>query len=298
MTPDALTHRLTEAEQLYFEEQGHLHIENALTEEQVDGLKAAVDKLHGDAIEAGITEEGKPWGKADLIGQDDAFLDILDNPRVLPKIWDILGWNIYLYHSHLHVKPPAPSDVEEGEGWMEFHQDSGRVSIEQRTFPQARLSLKVGYFLTDVSESGRGNFYIIPGSHISPTIPISSEVGRDPAEARSEGMPDGAAPVCAEPGTAVLFDRRLWHGRSANHSDLTRKALFFGYGYRWIRPKDPTTVDHILHRLDPIQKQLLGAQSGPNGVYVPKDEDVPLRSWLVEQLGEEAVLEMDQVTAG
>ena len=48
-------------------------------------------------------------------------------------------------------------------------------------------------------------------------------------------------------------------------------------------------MDHILHRLDPIQKQLLGAQSGPNGVYVPKDEDVPLRSWLVEQLGEEAV---------
>ena len=98
MTPDALTHRLTEAEQLHFEEQGHLHIENALTEEQVDGLKAAVDKLHGDAIEAGITEEGKPWGKADLIGQDDAFLDI---PRVLPKIWDILGWNIYR-HIHMH----------------------------------------------------------------------------------------------------------------------------------------------------------------------------------------------------
>ena len=43
-----------------------------------------------------------------------------------------------------------------------------------------------------------------------------------------------------------------------------------------------------------IQRQLLGAQSSPNGVYVPKDEDVPLRSWLVEQLGEEAVVEMDR----
>ena len=295
MTPDALVHALTEEERIHFEEQGHLYIENALTDDQVEVLKSAVDRLNRSAIDAGTTEKGKPWGKADIIGQDDAFLDLLDNPRVLPKVWGILGWNIYLYHSHLHIKPPAAPDAEEGEGWMEFHQDSGRVNLEQRIFPQTRLSLKVAYHLTDVSEPGRGNFYIIPGSHLSPDIPISSEIGRDPAEARSEGVPENAVPVCAEPGTAVLFDRRLWHGRSANHSQLTRKALFFGYGYRWIRPKDPITVDHIMDRLDPIQRQLLGAQSSPNGVYVPKDEDVPLRSWLVEQLGEEAVVEMDRV---
>ena len=295
MDTEALSHLMTDEEREHFEREGYLFIPNALSPEEVDALTSAVDGMRTTAIADGQTTVADNWGKADLIGQDDAFLNIIANPRVLPKIWGALGWNIYLYHTHLHVKLPAP-DAEEGEGWMEFHQDSGRVNIEMRTFPQARLSLKAAYFLTDVSEPERGNFYIIPGSHISDNIPISSEIGRDPAEARSEGVPEGAIPVCAEPGTAVLFDRRLWHGRSANHSDLTRKALFFGYAYRWVRPKDPMTVDHIWDRLDPIQRQLLGDQVSPNGRFVPKDDDVPLRRWLIEHLGEEAVLAMDAPT--
>ena len=43
---------------------------------------------------------------------------------------------------------------------VEWHPDSGRVNIELETDPRPRLSLKVAYFLTDVSEPGRGNFYI------------------------------------------------------------------------------------------------------------------------------------------
>jgi ectoine hydroxylase-related dioxygenase (phytanoyl-CoA dioxygenase family) len=31
----------------------------------------------------------------------------------------------------------------------------------------------------------------------------------------------------------VLFDRRVWHARSVNRSNLTRKAVFFAYTYRW-----------------------------------------------------------------
>ena len=184
MDTEALSHLMTDEEREHFEREGYLFIPNALSLEEVDALSTAIDGMRSTAIADGLTKEADNWGKADLIGQNDAFLNIVDNPRVLPKIWGAMGWNIYLYHTHLHVKLPAP-DAEEGEGWMEFHQDSGRVNIEMRTFPQARLSLKAAYFLTDVSEPGRGNFYIIPGSHISDNIPISSEIGRDPAEAEA-----------------------------------------------------------------------------------------------------------------
>lgn len=295
MDQSALSHLMTNAEREHFESEGFLFVEDALSDQEISSLLSKIDQGHDTVLKAGTKNPGDSWGALDIVARNDDFLNLVDNPRVLPKVWGAMGWNIMLYHSHFHVKPPAPG-ADEGEGWMEFHQDSGRVNLETRTFPQPRISLKVGYFLTDVSEAGRGNFYIIPGSHLSGDIPISSEIGRDPGESSSEGIPEGAIPVCAKPGTAVLFDRRLWHGRSGNHSEHTRKAMFYGYGYRWIQPKDPMTVKHVLDRCDPIRRQLLGEVVSNNGRYSPVDEDVPLRGWLLEHLGEDAVAKMDQQT--
>ncbi|MYF55347.1 phytanoyl-CoA dioxygenase family protein, partial [Candidatus Poribacteria bacterium] len=261
----------------------------ALTSEIVEHLTHAVDKLHNEALSTGRATEGNHWGFSNFLHQDDVFLNLVDHPTTLPKVWGILGWNIFLYHAHMHVKPPAPQDAEKGDGWLEWHQDSGRVNIEMETHPRPRLSLKVAYFLTDVSEPGRGNFYIRPGSHLSDVPLPESEISRDPREKIADDVPNDAMPVCVEPGTAVLFDRRLWHSRSPNTSQITRKALFYGYGYRWIRPKDDMTVEHLYKRCDPIRRQLLGAAVKNNGRYVPTDEDVPLREWLIEQFGEDVV---------
>ena len=292
MDPDILKHALTEEERSHFEEKGYLIVENALSVEEVDHLTSAIDRLYTEALDSGKAKPGDQWGSSDYIWKDDAFFNLVTCPTTFPKIWGILGWNIFLYHAHMHIKPPAP-DTEPTEGWMEWHQDSGRVNLEVRTFPAPRLSLKIGYFLTDISETGRGNFMIIPGSHISKEVPEFSEVGRDPRERTADRIPDEGMPVTVKPGTAVFFDRRLWHGRTANHSDLTRKVLFYGYGYRWIRPKDEMQVEQLHDRCTPIQKQLLGFAARNNGRYTPTDEDVPLRTWLIEQLGEEAVAAMD-----
>ena len=292
MNGECLAHLLTEEEQNHFEEQGYLYVPNALSTDVVEQLTHAVDTLHNKALATGRTTPGSPWGWSDFLREDDALLNLVDWPRTLPKVWGILGWNIYLYHAHMHVKPPAPPDAKEGEGWLEWHQDSGRVNIELETTPRPRLSLKVAYFLTDVSEPGRGNFYIRPGSHLSDMPVPKDEISRDPREQTADDVPDDAMPVCVEPGTAVLFDRRLWHSRSPNHSQLTRKALFYGYGYRWIRPKDEMTVEPLYERCDAIRRQLLGAAVRNNGRYVPTEEDVPLRGWLIEQFGEKPAYAM------
>jgi ectoine hydroxylase-related dioxygenase (phytanoyl-CoA dioxygenase family) len=88
--------------------------------------------------------------------------------------------------------------------------------------------------------------------------------------------------VLVKPGTAVFFDRRLWHTASPNWSDITRKVLFFGYGYRWIRTKDDMTVQTLWEKSDPIRRQMLGYGVNCNGFYTPTDADVPLRTWLKE----------------
>ncbi len=297
MNKQCLSHLLTEEERNHFETQGYLYVPNALSSDMVEYLATAVDKLHKKALATGRAKPGNHWGFSNFLGEDDAFLNLVDNPTTLPKVWGILGWNIYLYHAHMHVKPPASPDAQDGDGWLEWHQDSGRVNIEMETHPRPRLSLKVAFFLTDVSEPGRGNFYIRPGSHFS-DVPLSeSEISRDPREKTADDMPDDAIPVCVEPGTAVLFDRRLWHSRSPNTSQITRKALFYGYGYRWIRPKDDMEVEHLYERCDPIRRQLLGDAVRNNGRYVPTDEDVPLRGWLIEQFGEDAVYSQSPVGA-
>jgi len=213
-----------------------------------------------------------------FIPDSPLFQDLVDDERILPMVWGILGWNIYLYHAHVIVTPPSgePRD-EKTFGW---HQDSGRVNQEIESHPRPRLSLKVGYFLSDASEEGRGNFWVVPGSHLSDTLQ-RPEGGL--------GQPAGAIPVLAKPGAAVFFDRRLWHAGTPNWSQVTRKVLFYGYGYRWIRTKDDMTVRDLWPTCSPIRRQLLGGAVNANGHYSPSDEDVPLRVWLREHSPEEAV---------
>ncbi len=53
--------------------------------------------------------------------------------------------------------------------WM-WHQDGGIQNHDLETHPRPRMSVKVAYFLTDVGEPGRGNFSVLPGSHMGDTI--------------------------------------------------------------------------------------------------------------------------------
>jgi len=56
-----------------------------------------------------------------------------------------------------------------------------------------------------------------------------------------------------------------------------------------LRPRDNMTVDHYMDRSDAIRQQLLGAATGGMGYTSPSDEDVPLKDWIKEHLGEMAV---------
>jgi ectoine hydroxylase len=281
MDPACLEYCLTEDERREFEENGFLIIEDALPPALVRDLVAVVDRL--DAEYRPLLGRGPHdlLSLRDFIGKDDLFLELLDWPRTFPKVWGILGWHIQLYHTHMNVTPPLPSRQELPKKRLQWHQDSDRLNRDMETHPRPRVSLKVGYFLTDTSAAGAGNMTVLPGSHLQDSIPLPEDGVSDPA---------GAVPIRVKPGAAVFFDRRLWHTPSPNRSDQTRKVLFYGYSYRWLRPRDDMTVAHLMERSDPIRRQLLGASpTGGYGYTSPTDEDVPLRGWLREHLGPKAV---------
>jgi ectoine hydroxylase len=270
MNPACLQYRLTDEERDIFNEKGYLIVENALSQQQIDLLTAETDRIYERKIRDGHDPKTALF-YPNFIPDHEAFLNLVDYEKILPKVWGILGWNIYLYHAHMIVTPPnGQTKNDKTFGW---HQDSGRVNWEMESHPRPRLSLKVAYFLSDTSVPDRGNFWIVPGSHLNDSLELPAD---------RQGQPEGAIPVCVKPGTAVFFDRRLWHAGTPNWSDVTRKVLFYGYGYRWLRTKDDMTVQQLWEKSDPIRRQLLGAGTNCNGYYSPTDADVPLRTWLKE----------------
>ena len=272
-----LEHRLTAVEKQEFNETGMLTIENALSAAQVAQLTTVADQIYAAKVAEGHDERTALF-YPNFIPDSPLFANLVDYERVIPKVWGILGWNIYLYHAHLIVTPP--SGQPEDNKTFRWHQDSGRVNVEMESHPRPRLSLKIAYFLSDTSVAGRGNFWVVPGSHLQDNV-------ERPAD--GVGQLPGAVPVLAKPGTAVFFDRRLWHTASPNWSDITRKILFYGYGYRWLRTKDDMTVQDLWPESTPIRRQLLGGGVNANGYFSPTDEDVPLRVWLRDHSPEEAV---------
>ena len=115
----------------------------------------------------------------------------------------------------------------------------------------------------------------------------------DPIKARSKdvGMwePPGAIDLAVPAGTAVLFDRRTWHSAARNFSQVTRKVIFMGYSYRWLRGHDYSLYpDWLLDKADPIQRQLLGDSAKVGGHWQPSEFDVPLKGFLDRARGQGA----------
>lgn len=282
MNRESLNHCLTEEERVAFDRDGYFIVPDVLSSAQLTRLNAAFDRIDAEVRAAKGIGPHETQNILDFIGRDEAFLELLDYSPVFPKVWGILGWNIQLYHSHMIITPPRAPGAEIPKKRLGWHQDSGRLNFELETNPQPRISLKVAYFLTDCSVPGRANLYVIPGSQTTNKPASLNDPDKDPE--------DGQA-VLVNAGSAVFFDRRIWHASSPNHADFARKVLFYGYSYRWLRPRDDMSVAHYLDRCDPIQQQLLGvSHSGGHGYSSPKDDDVPLRGWLREHVGENAVM--------
>jgi ectoine hydroxylase len=273
-----LDHLLTDAERSAFDADGFLLVRDALGEPLRSEIESIVDEHDSEFRSTPGVGPFNVLNEHDLIGKEPRWLELLDLPATFPKVFGIMGWHIKLFHTQLLVTPPVgPAAQPGGYGW---HQDNNRMNRDLETEIHPMISLKVGYFLTDVSAPGHGNLCVVPGSHRLTRGEFV--VGRD-------GQPSGAIEVLANPGDAIVFDRRLWHSASSNRSARSRKFLTFGYSYRWLQPKSAMRHDDLLTMVDPVRRQLLGACTSANGYYDPQPEDVPLREWMEANLAAQTV---------
>ncbi|WP_233624919.1 phytanoyl-CoA dioxygenase family protein [Actinoplanes sp. ATCC 53533] len=277
---------ITSEQRAEFLERGLTLVRGALSEGQRERLEAAVDRVYAEERSAGRVRDNGALHMLGFLPRDEAFGDLLTVPTVFPYMWGIAGWNIYTHHNHLDVTPPTPDDEPPTWGW---HQDGYRQNSDPETMdpaqPRPMFSLKVGYVLSDLSRVGRGATMVIPGSH------LSNSLDRPADTSQPHEPPRGAMEVTANPGDAFIFDRRLWHSRSPNTSVVTRKILFVGYTYRWIRPLDDMPIDRTSqwwNNRTPVQRQLLGEAPDNLNYWGVKgdgyvDQDIPLRRELRER---------------
>jgi ectoine hydroxylase len=276
MDSSCFQHLLSDDEASEFEERGFLVLPAVLTEEMLAALQQLAAEHDREFRADPSVSEYAVLNLHDCVGRADPYLDLVDWPQTLPKVWGILGWNIQVFHTQLIVTPPThPAATPGAYGW---HQDNNRMNLDiEIAPPHPRVSVKVGYLLSDAPEPGMGGLAVVPGSH---------RWGRPPGEG---GDVRGAVEVCGRAGDAVLFDRRIWHSATTNTSPATRSVLMYGYAHRWLRPKSEMSFEPgFLAALDPVRRQLLGWATSANGYFDPTPDDVPLREWIREHLGEAA----------
>src|ERR1700736_6233076 len=106
---------MTAEQRRSFEEQGFILIENFFSQTEFDRLLGAIDEVGARVrAEKGLVEND-PFALRNALSHHAAFLDLIDNPRILPLVVDAIGWNIQIRTTHLDVRPPYPAGLEPGE---------------------------------------------------------------------------------------------------------------------------------------------------------------------------------------
>lgn len=158
-------------------------VRDALSASDACSLHAALDDIHAvklaedatrpDPAHRDIPHRMAIFSTANSLGTNPTVLELIRNSYILPKVVDILGWNISLYHAHANITPGPDANglVVDGQGratsqlaqqpprgqekTFGWHQDTSRVNIEMDAHPGPRLSVKVAYFLTDLTSDSQ-----------------------------------------------------------------------------------------------------------------------------------------------
>jgi ectoine hydroxylase-related dioxygenase (phytanoyl-CoA dioxygenase family) len=267
--------KLSDEQRRHFDEQGYLIVRNAVDDETMTRLIEAGDRLIGsDRTENRQKSNERYDGFRNVISLEDAFIPLLTNPKTVPLIVQLLSPNIHLMTSHLIYKypdPPGTPETRRDPGW---HQDIAGTNTDLGHADLPRMVIKVAYYLTDLSEPKSGATLFAPGSN-NLKEPLRKPDG--------QADPDNTVEPLLHAGDAVLFENRTWHAGAVNFSGRTRKAVMFGYGYRWMSLLDGTAYpDELIDKVDDVGKQLLDGLKDPQGRFIPGGINKPLMDWARE----------------
>ena len=299
---------MTDQQRQSFDEQGFIVIRDFFSQPELDRLLGAIDTVAARLRADKGMGENEPFALRNALTQHEAFLDLIDNPRILPLVVDAIGWNIQIRTTHLDYRPPYPEGLVPGElgtgggadhtaGYknLQWHPDLAGQYLFEAPSLDGRLpfmEIKVGYYLSDLTQRNSGAICLVPGSHRRPPSELRDMQYRVPEDQYVE--------LNVPANTALVWRTQVWHCVTPNLSNKIRKVFYVGYHYRWLRPTDYIHQDSdLIARSSPIRRQLLGALDdagdplGGDPFWEPSSrywliknwDDVPLKKWAEERAG-------------
>jgi ectoine hydroxylase-related dioxygenase (phytanoyl-CoA dioxygenase family) len=241
---------LSEDDRQRFDEQGYLVVRNALSQQQIEQLTAASDRLlASDQVQDRARLSTSYDGFRNVIAHGgEAFERLLTQSRTVPLAAQLLSRNLQLHTSQLiykHPEPEASDPLLLSPGW---HRDIHTIPSDLGEEGNRRLEVKIAYYLSPAHGRRSGVTLVAQGSNCWTRQPNFDSSG-DP--------PDVVVPDL-DPGDALLFENRTWHAAQVNTSSCIRKCIIYGYSYRWLRPDDWIhQAPELLERADPIGRELL-----------------------------------------
>ncbi|MBT3268569.1 hypothetical protein HN371_15545 [Candidatus Poribacteria bacterium] len=210
---------MTNEERFLVDVEGYLLIKNVLTQEEVARLNALADEAFPMKPEdEGIrrTSRVTEWG--------DPFKDLMDHPKVLPYLLDLIGPRFRLDHDYCIFMPKGATGGNlhggengagrgyEGDHWYRFRDGEMRNGLCVFTF-----------FLAHADE-GDGGFACVPGSHKANYLSyLPGDVRRFERAAHYVKQP------AVEAGDVLFFTEALIHGTMPWTADHERRALLYKY---------------------------------------------------------------------
>ena len=246
---------MNEIETYEFDRLGYIVIPDFLTDEEVEGLSAAIDALEEDALAgvgrppdkisaygleyrhdaergyfvSGAREEGNTLIIEDFYNADPAFDILIDHAPTMNYIRAIVKERPTINNSEIRIRYP---------GNQTGSHMGGPVGRKHRYYYSGQgidcMMVRMVYFVHDVGP-GQGEFCVVPATHKSNML--------SPYEGRNPDTEPGMIGLPVKAGDAILFTENLRHGGLTNRSQQTRKTLHVGYGPYWMKSQNHSTMD-------------------------------------------------------
>jgi ectoine hydroxylase-related dioxygenase (phytanoyl-CoA dioxygenase family) len=223
-----------------FHEQGYFILEKAMTDEQLEGLRAEcqryIDKYEAEMEAKGVTTLGiNHYKKRYFISNRGAESSIITSFLFSDLMAEVcqatLGDDVYLFNEQYVVKA---AEVGLKFSW---HQDSGYIGHYHRPY------LSCWCALDDMTEEN-GTIHVLPyeraGMKPDDLIVHTVEEGSNDKVGYRGDDPGITAIVPA--GSVVVFSSRTFHSSGANTTDKMRRSYLAQYSAEPIMSKDGSKI--------------------------------------------------------
>ncbi len=237
----------TPDQRLAYERDGFVMIHSLFDAEEIGILREAIER--DPQLRESLYDRKDSEGKATRMATwnhpgDSAYGLAARSHRVVDTMEDMLGGEVYHYHSKLTAKEPRV-----GGAW-EWHQDYGYWYHNGCVYPYM-ASVMVAL---DHSTRENGCLQVLRGSHLAGRVDHGvlpgEQVGADPR--RVEQMLKQLELVYAEmaPGDGLFFHANVMHRSDQNRSDNRRWTVLFCYN----AARNDPYLEHHHPRYTPLIK--------------------------------------------